>query len=182
MQGLVQQAEELIPEIGLAAGSAYKTKEGGTGGFIGQLMAAKAGETAAKQKLLGDQIAGLTRSKSESGSKYITPAAVKTAMAGIGGKPDTSIFRAQITQNEDEVGPGFGLPMTIGQYAEWGGLPPELPEFQLFYQTSKVGQTWPQFMRSYKQQWLGEQEPPATEITPEFYKAAIEQWRKVVAS
>ena len=31
IQDLVQQAEDLIPEIGQAAGSKYKTKEGGTG-------------------------------------------------------------------------------------------------------------------------------------------------------
>ena len=64
MQDLIAQRQGLIPELGLAAGSAYKTKEGGLGGLMGKLQAAKAGEALAKDKLLADQMTGLSSGSS----------------------------------------------------------------------------------------------------------------------
>ena len=178
LQKLIGQGEALIPEIGLAAGSAYKTKEGGTGGFIGQLMAAKAGETAAKQQLISDQINALSGNRSRTGSgKYENSAAIRNAMAGIEGKPDISIFKAELARVEDEL-PGFGLVTVAGQRAEYDGLPPNLPQFQIFRQTVK-GTTWPQFYRQMKAKFLKKQEN--TELTPEFYKDTVERWRQSVS-
>ena len=150
VQGLVQQAEDLIPEIGQAAGSKYKTKEGGTGGFIGQLMAAKAGETTAKQKLLGDQIAGLTRGRStQGGAKYSTPAAVKTAMAGIGGKPDYSTFNNTIKAGVDSS-VDDPTAYAVGTFASQGALPPK-DQYPIYHENITVASTGEQvnFLQYY---------------------------------
>ena len=58
---LKQERMDLVPEMGRAAGAAYKTKEGGWGGLLGKLQAQKAGEVMAKDKILADQTALLSR-------------------------------------------------------------------------------------------------------------------------
>tara|TARA_R110000851_G_scaffold327697_1_gene497585 strand:+ start:313 stop:1899 length:1587 start_codon:yes stop_codon:yes gene_type:complete len=187
MKKLVEQGEALIPEIGLAAGSAYKTKEGGTGGFIGQLMASKAGKAKAKQQLISDQINALSGNRSRTGSgKYESTAAIRNAMAGIEGKPDTSIFKSQVAAynlQED----GAGLPLAIGNDAEVGLLPPKTGSLLIYHQTSKAGQTWPQFMLTYKKAWLAEQAKDGdTNATAtgnsDFYRAAMLKWSQTIAS
>ena len=176
MKKLVEQGEALIPELGLAAGSAYKTKEGGTGGFIGQLMASKAGETKAKQQLISDQINALSGNRSRPGSgKYESTAAIRNAMAGIEGKPDLSIFKAQLKALEEDYGE-LGLAMQLGRMAEYDSIP-EGAQFKLFQQTVR-GTTWPQFYREMKAKFLKKQEN--TELTPEFYQDTMERWRQSV--
>jgi hypothetical protein len=58
---LKQERMDLVPEMGRAAGAAYKTKEGGWGGLLGKLQAQKAGEVMAKDKILADQTALLSK-------------------------------------------------------------------------------------------------------------------------
>ena len=58
---LKQERMDLVPEMGRAAGAAYKTKEGGWGGFMGKLQAQRAGETLAQDKILTEQTELLTR-------------------------------------------------------------------------------------------------------------------------
>ena len=57
LDDLRARREKLIPEMGRAAGAAYKTKEGGWGGFMGKLQAQRAGEALAEDKILAEQIA-----------------------------------------------------------------------------------------------------------------------------
>ena len=64
---LKQERMDLVPELGRAAGAAYKTKEGGWGGLLGKLQAQKAGETLAKDKILAEQTALLSRLSGSAG-------------------------------------------------------------------------------------------------------------------
>ena len=64
---LKQERMDLVPELGRAAGAAYQTKEGGWGGLLGKLQAQKAGEVMAKDKILADQTALLSRLSDSAG-------------------------------------------------------------------------------------------------------------------
>ena len=88
LAALKKERMDLVPELGRAAGAAYKTKEGGWGGLLGKLQAQKAGETLAQDKILTEQTELLSR------------------LSGGAGAP-TSIMDA-LTATESEMVTGAG--------------------------------------------------------------------------
>ena len=80
LEGLYKERRDLVDELGTSAGTAYKTKEGGLGGYIGQVLAERRGKAAAMDKILADEIAS-ERSASGTGA-YKSPASVIESIVG----------------------------------------------------------------------------------------------------
>ena len=177
MQDLITQRQELIPELGLAAGSAYKTKEGGLGGLMGKLQAAKAGEALAKDKLLADQMTGLS---SGSSGSYTTPSAVTSQKVGIQGKEDVSTFNSMV-RSLDGTGTENAIDVAIVKTAEYGGLPPKLySDFhKTFTGSDGRSYTWPEFYSIFKSSKM-QGETPVDTTSEQFYLDAINQWKQRV--
>jgi len=177
MQDLIAQRQGLIPELGLAAGSAYKTKEGGLGGLMGKLQAAKAGEALAKDKLLADQMTGLSSGRS---GAYTIPSAVTSQKVGVQGKEDVSTFNS-IVRSLDGTGTENAIDVAIVKTAEYGGLPPQL--YSVFHKTftgtDGKSYTWPEFYQIFKSGKMQEETPVDT-TSEQFYLDAINQWKQRV--
>ncbi len=80
LEGLYKERRDLVDELGTSAGTAYKTKEGGLGGYIGQALAERRGKAAAMDKILADEIAN-ERTASGTGA-YKSPASVIESIVG----------------------------------------------------------------------------------------------------
>ena len=120
LEELYKERRGLVDELGTSAGTAYKTKEGGLGGYIGQALAERRGKAAAMDKILADEIAS-ERSVSGTGS-YTSPAAVTSSIVLGQDKVIENTYDGYIKAFKDFDNPAGAA---VGQLALDGQLPPK---------------------------------------------------------
>jgi len=120
LDDLYKERRALVDELGTSAGTAYKTTEGGLGGYIGQALAERRGKAAAMDKILADEIAS-ERSAGRSGT-YSSPAAVTSAIVLGQDKVLENTYDGYVKAFKDFDNPAGAA---VGQLALDGQLPPK---------------------------------------------------------
>jgi len=180
---LLSDRKGLADELGKAAAFKYKTKEGGTGGLIGKLLAQRAGKAEATDKMLADEIAAeraALRSGTSTSGRFNLPADTLNRMI-LGEKPadmDTTATYNKLVTAFQEVSEN-PADAAIAALAANGALPPMSsgPIFHQTLTTEDAGDvTWPQFYRAALNKI------PQNERTQEKLEEIVQKWRLAVGT
>ena len=184
---LLSDRKGLADELGKAAAFKYKTKEGGTGGLIGKLLAQRAGKAEATDKMLADEIAAeraALRSGTSTSGRFDLPADTLNRMI-LGEDTDmdtSSAYVKLLARAEEESQLGVAQDFAIAALAKDGALPPRAvaPIFhQTIYLDPPINRdvTWPEYFRLSMNQL--EQE---NKKTPSSAEELVAKWRRAVGT
>jgi len=173
---LLQQREGLVDELGDAAAFEYKTKEGGTGGLIGKLLAQRAGKAKARDKILSDQISA-ERLTSRSGGINTPAKVLESIVLGDDREIEKKITEYRKTY-EDDYGEDAS-DAAIGRLALDGIAPPKSsgPIYQQSLSTPTGDQTFIEFFNMNYKRLLDAGTTPDGEALA----AIVKRWRAELA-
>ena len=180
---LLGERRALADELGKSAAFQYKTKEGGTGGLIGKLLAQRSGKAQAMDKMLADEITAersALRSGTSTSGRFNLPADTLNRMI-LGEKPDdidtTSTYNKLVTAFQDvSENPADAAILAL---ARNGALPPKTiaPLFhQVITTTDRGDVTWPMFYQAQLAQI------PVEERTQQKLEEIVQQWRNAIGT
>jgi len=173
---LLKQRESLVDELGDAAAFEYKTKEGGTGGLIGKLLAQRAGRAKARDKILSDQISA-ERLTSRSGGINTPAKVLESIVLGDDREIEKKISEYRKTF-EDDYGEDAS-DAAIGRLALDGIAPPKSsgPIYQQSLPTPDGDQTFIEFFNINYKRLLDAGTTPDGEALA----AIVKRWRAELA-